>query len=127
VVAQLQLLLFAIFAFYLLLKSGYYPSEVRAINLDTDWFYRRGGKWFYRLMDRGFNGLNRWCDHHLAHGTAAAAARFAANGPARLTATLLRGVIPPETVQRAFATGTIRLGVHAAAAVLFMVAIYLIA
>ena len=42
VVGQLQLLMFGIFAFYLLLKSGYYPSELRAINLDTDWFYRKG-------------------------------------------------------------------------------------
>ncbi|VEN75449.1 Na(+)/H(+) antiporter subunit D [Candidatus Desulfarcum epimagneticum] len=42
VVAQLQLLMFGIFAFYLLLKSGYYPSEIRAVNLDTDWFYRKG-------------------------------------------------------------------------------------
>ena len=30
------LLLFGIFAFYLLMQSGYYPSEVRAINLDTE-------------------------------------------------------------------------------------------
>lgn len=126
VVGQLQLLLFAIFAFYLLLKSGYYPSEVRAINLDADWFYRRGASWFYRLVDRGFNGLNRWCDQHLAHRSAAAAARFAAGGPARLAAVLLRGVIDPATVQRAFATGTIRVGIHAAVAALFLVAVYLI-
>jgi multicomponent Na+:H+ antiporter subunit D len=127
VVGQLQLLLFAIFAFYLLLKSGYYPSEVRAINLDADWFYRKGATGFYRLVDSGFNGLNRWCDRHLVQAAAQKAARFAADGPARLMAALLRVVGQPLPVQRAFETGTVRLGVHAATAALFMVVVYLIA
>ena len=26
--------------------------------MDADWFYRRGGRLFYRIMDRGLNGLN---------------------------------------------------------------------
>jgi multicomponent Na+:H+ antiporter subunit D len=42
VVGQLQVLLFGGLAFCLLILSGYYPSEMRAINLDTDWFYRKG-------------------------------------------------------------------------------------
>ncbi len=42
VVGQLQLLLFGALAFCLLILSGYYPAEMRAINLDTDWFYRKG-------------------------------------------------------------------------------------
>ena len=44
VVGQLQLLMFGALAFTLLILSGYYPSELRAINLDTDWFYRKGSK-----------------------------------------------------------------------------------
>ena len=28
------------------------------IVLDTDWFYRRGGKGFLRLVDRPLNGAN---------------------------------------------------------------------
>jgi multicomponent Na+:H+ antiporter subunit D len=36
------LLLFGALAFALLILSGYYPPEVRAVNLDTDWFYRKG-------------------------------------------------------------------------------------
>ncbi len=127
VVGQLQLLLFAIFAFYLLLKSGYYPSEVRAINLDADWFYRKGGAGFYRIVDRGLNGLNRWCDRFLAQAAARAAGRFAADGPARLAAAAMRLLGGSQPVQRAFETGTVRLGVHAAVAALFMVLIYLIA
>jgi len=44
VVGQLQLLMFGALAFTLLVLSGYYPSELRAINLDADWFYRKGSK-----------------------------------------------------------------------------------
>lgn len=41
VVAQLQLLAFAALAFVFLIKFRLYPAEVRATNLDTDWFYRK--------------------------------------------------------------------------------------
>ncbi len=43
VVTQLQLLFFALLAFALLIRFGLYPPEYRAINLDTDWLYRRLG------------------------------------------------------------------------------------
>jgi len=58
VVGQLQLLMFGALAFCLLILSGYYPAEMRAINLDTDWFYRKGGRLFSMVMDRVLNGLN---------------------------------------------------------------------
>jgi len=41
VLTQLQLLVFAGFAFALLVRAGLYPAELRAINLDVDWLYRR--------------------------------------------------------------------------------------
>ncbi|MGV8996204.1 MAG: Na(+)/H(+) antiporter subunit D [Parvibaculaceae bacterium] len=41
VLTQLQLLFFALLAFALLMRTGLYPFEYRAINLDTDWLYRR--------------------------------------------------------------------------------------
>lgn len=41
ILSQLQLLLFAILAFTVLMRSGLYPDEVSAINLDSDWLYRR--------------------------------------------------------------------------------------
>lgn len=41
VVTQFELLLFAALAFALLLKFGAYPAEVKSINLDFDWIYRR--------------------------------------------------------------------------------------
>ena len=58
VVGQLQLLLFGALAFCLLILSGYYPAEMRAINLDTDWFYRISALRFCRLAERALNRMN---------------------------------------------------------------------
>ena len=41
VIGQLQLLLFALLAFGVLMRTGIHPPEIRAINLDADWLYRR--------------------------------------------------------------------------------------
>lgn len=43
VVTQMQLLLFSAMAFALLFRSGIYPPEIRSLNLDTDWLYRKLG------------------------------------------------------------------------------------
>ena len=40
VVGQLQLLMFSLLAFGILMRSGIYPTELRSVNLDTDWIYR---------------------------------------------------------------------------------------
>lgn len=51
-IGQLQLLLFASFAFFVLIKSGLYPPEQRKINLDTDWPLRiLGGKFMWFLHE----------------------------------------------------------------------------
>lgn len=62
VVGQLQLLMFGALAFCLLILSGKYPAEIRAINLDTDWFYRKGARMISSAADTGLNGLNRICE-----------------------------------------------------------------
>jgi multicomponent Na+:H+ antiporter subunit D len=41
VITQLQLLLFSALAFGFLMRTGLYPPELRSVNLDFDWFYRR--------------------------------------------------------------------------------------
>ena len=41
VLTQLQLLVFSALAFAVLMRTGIYPPELRAINLDLDWTYRR--------------------------------------------------------------------------------------
>lgn len=43
VLSQLQLLVFSALAFAFLMRTGIYPAEMRAINLDSDWIYRRLG------------------------------------------------------------------------------------
>tara|TARA_R110002096_G_scaffold12422_6_gene44763 strand:- start:3415 stop:5127 length:1713 start_codon:yes stop_codon:yes gene_type:complete len=56
VVGQMQLLLAALFAFTFLVRFKLYPLEVRSINLDTDWLYRRLGdgvvRWGWAMLDR---------------------------------------------------------------------------
>ena len=41
VVTTAQLLLFAALGFVVLMRVGFYPPEVRSVNLDTDWTYRK--------------------------------------------------------------------------------------
>jgi len=41
--SQLQLLVFSALAFSWLMRNGIYPPELRSVNLDFDWFYRRLG------------------------------------------------------------------------------------
>ncbi len=53
VVAQMQLLLFATLAIAVLLRTGIYPPEVRSVNLDTDWFYRKALPACLNVADRG--------------------------------------------------------------------------
>lgn len=54
VLAQTQLLFFAILAFVWLNLRGLYPPEVRAVNVDAEWVYR---KFLKKLARRGFGWL----------------------------------------------------------------------
>ncbi|MEF8943266.1 MAG: Na(+)/H(+) antiporter subunit D [Desulfohalobiaceae bacterium] len=83
VLSQLHLLMFGALAFCLLILSGYYPPEIRALNLDTDWVYRKGGKWAYAAFDAGLNRLNSTCERAL-QGVASGLTRFLKDTPARL-------------------------------------------
>ncbi|MCP3899365.1 MAG: Na(+)/H(+) antiporter subunit D, partial [Desulfobacteraceae bacterium] len=62
VVGQLQLLMFGALAFALLILSGYYPPEIKSINLDVDWFYRKLGRGAYIIADKGLNTFNKLSD-----------------------------------------------------------------
>ncbi|MGE4203277.1 MAG: Na(+)/H(+) antiporter subunit D [Vulcanimicrobiota bacterium] len=62
ILEQLQLLSFAGLAFGLMLLGGFDPAEKRVINLDFDWFYRKGSRLFYGLCDRSLNDLNEAAD-----------------------------------------------------------------
>jgi multicomponent Na+:H+ antiporter subunit D len=52
VVTQLQLLMFSALAFGVLMRTGLYPPQLKSINLDFDWSYRR-------LLPAAIRGLSR--------------------------------------------------------------------
>ena len=52
VISQLQLLFFAAVAFCWLKLSGIYPPELRSVNLDSDWVYRRAAPRLIGLVTR---------------------------------------------------------------------------
>ena len=56
VTTQLQLLMFSALVFFLFLTL---LKRTNTIALDTDWFYRKGGRLFYRTMDKGLNTINK--------------------------------------------------------------------
>jgi len=60
-VEQLQLLIWAVLAFALLIVLKWYPAEVRSTNIDTDWLYRIPGRslitWVAGAVRALWNGL----------------------------------------------------------------------
>lgn len=76
VIAQSQLLFYSALAFTLLLLSGIYPAEIRSVNVDADWVYRKGGRFFFQIVDRTFNGLNVWADRLFVRYLPGQLARF---------------------------------------------------
>lgn len=62
---QLQLLLFASLAFFVLIKSGLYPPEQRKIVLDTDWPLRIAGAWFMRFVKGPLMGFGTWVNSNI--------------------------------------------------------------
>ena len=65
VVETLQLLLFASFAFFLLITSGIYPPERRTISLDTDWPLRMAGGKFMWFVKGPLANFATWVDGNL--------------------------------------------------------------
>lgn len=80
VVTQMQLLMFSALVFFLFLPM---LKRTSTIALDTDWFYRKGGKLFYILMDKGLNGLNAIAHKSLVAGATNNISKMAKEGPAR--------------------------------------------
>jgi multicomponent Na+:H+ antiporter subunit D len=89
IIGQLQLLMFGALAFCLLILSGYYPAEMRAINLDTDWFYRRISPWLYRLSDKILNKINSFCETFFVQDFTTILAGWGENAAARLLVVLM--------------------------------------
>jgi multicomponent Na+:H+ antiporter subunit D len=136
VVSQLQLLMFGALAFCLLILSGHYPAEMRAINLDTDWFYRKGASFLFGIGDKLFNGMNRFCDSLLAQKLPLVLSRIIKEGVAGMTLVFLipfrfwKGagkediVITKQRVHAAFETGSTPIGLCVATVALLIVVIF---
>lgn len=84
VLSQTELLFFSALAFTLLLLAGIYPAEIRSVNLDSDWLYRKGGRIFYMAVDRGFSRLNTAAERIFVSGLAGSLVRLAKRGPAQI-------------------------------------------
>ncbi len=135
VVSQLQLLMLSALVFFLFLPL---LKRTETISLDTDWFYRKGGRGLYRVVDAVFNNLNRACDRMLAQGLTGAVNRFAANAPARASSWLLTPIYRLQGrsgeavdnfrrgIQHAFDAGVAPLGISAAVSGLFVVLLFLL-
>ncbi len=81
---QTMLLIFSALAFTLLIMAGLYPAEIRAINLDSDWFYRKGFKHAYVFFDKSLNGINQTVHKTFIGGVVAKICSYAKEGPSNV-------------------------------------------
>lgn len=138
VVGQTQLLFFSALAFTLLLLSGIYPAEVRCVNLDADWFYRKGGRLFFHVMDRTLNKINRVCERVFVGGITGSLARISKDVVPRFVLlgmvsfwvlTGSRGEVlemKKRNVYNDFLKGTLPVGIGAGVAGLFIVLLFVL-
>ncbi|HUU81286.1 MAG TPA: Na(+)/H(+) antiporter subunit D [Acidobacteriota bacterium] len=138
VLGQTQLLFFSALAFTLLLLSGIYPGEQRCVNVDADWFYRKGARLFYALMDRAFNGLNAASDRIFVGGLAGYLGRISRDGATRaallalVPAWVITGAkgkdlaIKKSRLREAVETGTSPVGISAGLATIFLLVVFLL-
>ena len=136
VITQTELLFYSALAFTLLLLSGIYPAEMRAVNIDFDWFYRKPLNAFVNGIARLLNGLNRTMDRLLVRELTGAVNEAATNAMAlaawAIMAPFVKKGSPPDPgqaslktrVDLAFATGTSPVGLFAACAGLFIVILF---
>ncbi|MDD9305179.1 MAG: Na(+)/H(+) antiporter subunit D [Desulfobacter sp.] len=137
VLTQTELLFFSALAFTLLLLAGIYPAEQRAINLDSDWIYRKGGKGVYALLSKTLNPLNTWCES-IVRSVASFVSRFFKDSAARLALFfsvnfwMIKGVkdkrlaMKKQRLYNDILQGTMPIGIGAAVAISFVVLVYVL-
>jgi len=136
IIGQFQVVLFGAFAFYIVFVSGYYPEMAGVLLLDTDWFYRKGGMFFYYAMDKMLNGMNRMCDKYISTKLPFIVSRLAKNTPAKLIIVLITPIqvimgsgkdvlkATQKKVYRTFETCSTPIGMSVAAASLFIIMLF---
>ncbi len=137
VLTQTQLLFFSALAFTLLLMGGIYPAEQRAINVDSDWFYRKSARGLYAMLDDLLNPLNAWCES-MVRGLASYVADFFRDAGAKLALFfsvnfwLIQGfrgkrlAIKKEQLYNDIIQGTLPIGIGAAVAISFIILIFIL-
>jgi multicomponent Na+:H+ antiporter subunit D len=61
VMDQLQLLVFSALAFSVLMRTGIYPPELKSVNLDVDWTYRKLGPALVAAVSRVLSAILSAC------------------------------------------------------------------
>lgn len=134
VITQLQLLMFSALVFFLFLPL---LKRTETISIDTDWFYRKGGVIFYRLMDKGLNTLIDLCEEVFAKRLVGYIRDITISAPEKTTTTLMMAVwkakgLPGEKVNQrkeflnnGIRRGALPIGISAVMAVIFLVVISL--
>ncbi|HPX61259.1 MAG TPA: Na(+)/H(+) antiporter subunit D [Deltaproteobacteria bacterium] len=89
---HLQLLLFSGGAYLLFRSYGICILEFRSTLLDTDWFYRKGGRLFYSLCDSKINRLNASAEHMVVKKMAGKLGDFFEHPLVALQSTCLKGM-----------------------------------
>jgi len=132
-IAQMQLLMLSALVFFLFLPL---LKRTETISIDTDWFYRKGGQLFFRIMDKSFNGLNKSCERIFVNGFTGSLTRFSKDGKARLALIplvslwLLTGErgkkleMKKTKVYTDLLKGTLPVGIGAAVAAIFIMIIF---
>ncbi len=60
IITQMQLLIFASLAFVALKLTELDPPELRSINIDVDWVYRRAGAYLVKAADARWSRFEAW-------------------------------------------------------------------
>jgi multicomponent Na+:H+ antiporter subunit D len=99
VMDQLQLLVFSALAFSVLMRTGIYPPELKSVNLDFDWSYRKLAPAFVGAVGRTLSA------------SLAAWGAFVASVSGRTLRVLRRHHGPDSTLARTWPTGSMALWV----------------
>ncbi len=129
--SQLQLLMFSALVFFLFLPL---LKRTETISIDTDWVYRKGAPLFYKIMDRGLNGLNELCERIFILKMVGKISEFFAVAPQEVLSFIfapfwkIRGrdvSYLREDIFRAIDKGAMPIGLSAGSAIVFLIVIYL--
>jgi len=120
VVKQFEILMLSALAFFVFLKL---LKRTDTIAIDTDIFWRKGGRWFYICMDKGLNFVNYVFNELLHKDAAKGLTSYFAEGPLRMTlAVLPADEAKREQITRYFRAGISPIGLSVAVATLYLFA-----